>query len=196
MARPRTTKPTKPDDARVHRSIEALREAFLELIEQKALADISIREITDAAGVSYPTFFRRFSGKEELLEDIATSEVQHLLSLGRNSIAGRKRAGSGADLCNYVQEHRKLWTTLLTGGAASAMREEFIRVAGEMSQAGPRANPWLPLDLAVPFTASCIFEILTWWMRQPEDYPLENVIKLLDALVIDTLVRPRAISLD
>ena len=196
MANKRTTKPTRPDDARAHRSIEALRTALLDLIEQKPLADISIREITDSAGVSYPTFFRRFSSKDALLEDIATNEVRHILSLGNNAISIGKTPQSGKALCQYVQKHRQRWKTLLTGGAASAMREEFMRVAEEISREGPRANPWLPLDLAVPFSTSCIFEILTWWMRQPDDYPLNNVVKLMDVLVTEPLARPGAITLD
>ena len=196
MANKRTTKPTRPDDARAHRSINALRKALLELIEEKPLAEISIREITDTAGVSYPTFFRRFSSKEALLEDIATKEVQHLLSLGNKSTLAVRTPQSGEAICKYVQEHRQRWKTLLTGGAASSMREEFIRVAEEISRDTPRANPWLPIDLAVPFSTNCIFEILTWWLRQPDDYPLKNVVKLMDILVVDPLTRPRDITLD
>ena len=196
MANKRTTKPTRPNDARAHRSVEALRNAFLELIEKKPLEDIAIREITETAGVSYPTFFRRFASKEALLEDIAASEVRHLLSLGNGTLSNTPSKSSSEVLCKYVHEHRTLWTSLLTGGAASAMRQEFIRIAGEISQSSGRVNPWLPIDLAVPFSTSCIFEILTWWMRQPEDYPINNVAKLMDVLVVDPLARPRDITFD
>lgn len=195
MARQRTTTPRKPDDARAQRSLDALRSAFLELIERKPLEQISIREITEAAGLSYPTFFRRFASKEALLEDIATEEVRRLLGLGHMAIDKRSGEESGAALCAYVQEHRKLWATLLTGGAASAMRKEFMRVAKEIATTRPRANPWLPVELAVAFVTSGIFEILAWWMRQPEDYPVENVARLFDALIVDSVGRPRKISL-
>ena len=195
MARTRTTTPTKPDDARVQRSIEALRTAFLELLERKPLEEISIREITDAAGVSYPTFFRRFASKHELLEDIATEEVAKLLSLGQVAF-GKAATSSAADLCRYVQQHRALWAALLNGGAADAMRAEFRRIAEESAKAGPRANPWIPLDLAAPFVTSGVFEILAWWMRQPADYPLEKVVILFDALIVQNTARPRNIKLD
>lgn len=194
MARPRTITPTKPDDARAQRSIDALRAAFLALIERKPLDQIFIKEITDEAGLSYPTFFRRFASKEELLEDIAAEEVRTLLSLGQSAM-NRKATGSSRLMLEYVQERRKLWTALLTGGAASAMRQEFMRVAREIARAGPRVNPWIPLDLAVAFVASGIFEILAWWMRQPADYPLDNVITLFNALIVDSTARPRNIVL-
>jgi hypothetical protein len=71
------------------------------------------------------------------------------------------------------------------------MRDEFMRAAREIAEAGPRKNPWLPLDLGIAFVTSGIFELFAWWMRQPEDYPVDNVIKLFNALIIDTAGRPR-----
>ena len=194
MARARTTTPRKPDDARAHRSVEALRAAFLELIETRPFEAVTIRDITAAAGVSYPTFFRRFAGKEELLADIATSEVRQLLALGEEAM-GQGGRSSPAAMCAHVAAHRQLWRTLLTGGAAAAMRTEFMAISREIAESRPRINPWIPVDLAVPFVAGGIFEILAWWMRQPDDYPVGNVVTLLDALVVDVTARPRPISL-
>ena len=195
MARQRTTTPRQPDDARAQRSLDALRAGFLELIEAKPLDQIVIREITAAAGVSYPTFFRRFASKEALLADIATAEVRHLLGLGEDAIRHRHSSDSPARMCDYVATHRQLWRALLTGGAASAMREEFMRISREIAESGPRLNPWLPVDLAVPFVAGGIFEVLAWWMRQPDDYPVANVVALFNALIIDSAGKPRSISL-
>jgi AcrR family transcriptional regulator len=196
VARKRTTVPTKPDDARAERSIEALREALLALLKHKALDQISIRNITDTAGLSYPTFFRRFSSKEELLKDIAAEEVRRLLSLSQAAIEERQAQASGETLCRYVKKHRRLWSVLLIGGASAAMRQEFMRIAAEIAISRPRHAPWLPVDLAVPFMTSGIFEIIAWWMRQPADYPLANVIKLFDALIIDTIRRRHVMTLD
>lgn len=195
MARPRTNTPTQPDDPRVQRSIEALRSALLELLREKRFEQIEIKEITEAAGVSYRTFFRRFASKDDLLEEIATGEVRNLLTLGEEAM-GRQPRESVKNMCEYIQSHRTLWSILLTGGGASAMREEFMRVAREIADSRPRANPWIPLDLAVTFVTNAAFDIFAWWMRQPEDYPIENVIKLFNALIVDTAGRPRDISLD
>ena len=195
LARPRTTKPSKPADARVQRSLEALANAFLSLLEKHSNEEISIKDITEEAGVSYPTFFRRFSGKDDLLNYIASEEIKHLLNLGESTITNSRNLDSGQALCDYVQSKRYLWKTLLNGGAAAVMREEFMRAAREIAETRPRVNPWLPIDLAVPFVTGGVFEILAWWMRMPEDYPKENVITLFNVLIIDSVAHPREISL-
>jgi len=194
LARPRTTTPTKPNDARAHRSIEALSDALLELLEHTSFDEITIKEITKTAGVSYPTFFRRFSSKEDLLANIATEEVRRLLSLSQRVFDDSDSPESIRTMLAYIEDHRQLWRTLLTGGAAAAMREEFMRISREIAAVRPRSNPWLPLELSIPFTASGIFEIFAWWMNQPDDYPTENVEKMFNALIVETLARPRAIK--
>lgn len=194
MARKRTSTPRKPDDVRANRSIEALQGALLRLIEDKPFEQILLREITDEAGLSYPTFFRRFASKEELLDHVAAGEVRNLLELGNQTIGGQDPR-SATILCEYVQAHRQIWTTLLTGGANAAMREAFMRESRKIAMTSPRQNPWLPVDLAVPFVANGIFEVLAWWLRQPEDYPIANVVTILDVLVIETTARRRNIQL-
>ena len=192
MARQRTTEPRKPDDARAHRSIDALKSALLHLIERKPFEQIAIKDITEEAGLSYPTFFRRFASKEDLFEHIARDEVQTLLGLGEAALTTPEKQ-SGRALCEYIAPRRKLWTALLNEGASSAMRREFMRVSKELAQ-NRRANPWIPLDLAVPFVTSGIFEILAWWMRRPDDYPVEHVVKMFNALIVDVTARPRQLS--
>jgi AcrR family transcriptional regulator len=195
LARKRTTVPFLPVDARAQRSVKALRTAFLELIEHKPLEQILLRDITEAAGVSYPTFFRRFASKEDLLIDISRDEVRELLRRGEEAMVGSGTI-AGAPMCEYVEQHRKLWKTLLTGGATAAMREEFMLAAKEASDRRPRINPTIPLELAVSFTTSGIFEIFSWWMRQPDDYPVGNIVKLVDSLVVYPIGRSGGISLD
>lgn len=184
---------SRPNDARALRSREALQAALLRLIETTPFEQISIRDITAEAGVSYPVFFRRYETREKLLEDIATSEIQQLLSLSMTMFEAERQVESLRALCDYVDDHRTLWTRLLTGGAAPAMRAEFIRIAEEAGATRRRSNPWLPIDLAARFVVSGLFEILSWWLGQPADYPKENVINIIDALIVRSTTQPKYI---
>ena len=190
---------SNPKDARALRSREALHNALLELIVEKPLEQITIQAVTDRAGVSYPTFFRQFSSKEQILEDIAQEEIRQLLAVTLPLFQTDEQDQSLLALCQYIDDNRALWATLLTAGASAAMREEFIRITDEVAldreSVGERANPWLPTELAGRFVVSGIFEILSWWMRQPENYPIENVVTLLDVLVVRSTARPVDVEL-
>ncbi|MEJ5979270.1 TetR/AcrR family transcriptional regulator [Novosphingobium sp. PS1R-30] len=183
---------SRPTDARAMRSRESLRAALLELIGTRPFDHIAIRDITAQAGVSYPVFFRRYASKEELLEDVATEEVRQLLSLSLPMFESEAQVESLWALCRYVDEHRALWTRLLTCGAAPAMRGEFLRIA---KQIGERSDSWLPVDLAAPFVVGGLFEILAWWLGQPADYPMENVVRIIDALIVKSVIRPDGVNL-
>lgn len=171
----------------------ALQNAFLELLERKSLDEITIREITDAAGVNYTTFFRRCAGKPELLNNIAAMEVRNLLSLGEEAMMVGGPEATSLSMFAYVQARRKLWKTLLTGGARSAIREEFMRISGSFAATHLHEDPPIPIDLAVALATSSIIEILTWWLRQPDDYPAEEVSRLYDTIVVDAIRHARSV---
>ena len=94
------------------------------------------------------------------------------------------RAASTA-LCRYVEEHRKLWSALLTGGAGGTMREEFVRQAQQIAAASPSPDScWLPGDLKVVYAVGGTLDVLAWWLKQSPALPIERVAEILDRLVI------------
>lgn len=156
-------------DARQVKSRHALRTAMLSLLERKPLDEITIRDIAAESGVGYTTFFRHYPSKADLLNDIAADEIRNLIDL---SMAGANsadmRAGSLV-LCDYVQQHRALWSTLLTGGAAGVMREEFLRISREVAAEHGEWSGWVPRELGTILAVTTIVEIIAWWLSQPED---------------------------
>jgi AcrR family transcriptional regulator len=156
-------------DPRAVKSGHALRAALLALLERKPLEQITVREITAQAGVHYATFFRHHPTKEALLDDVAADQIDQLVALSLPVLDAVDGYASFLTLCRYVDEHRKLWTALLTGGAAGAMKTELLRVSKEVAnERGPKEG-WMPVELAVICTVSLIVEILSWWLAQPAE---------------------------
>ena len=179
-------------DPRVERSRAALRDALLALIEERAVEQITIRDITARAGAGYATFFRHYPDKAALLHDLAATEIAALLERTLPILVSVDTRASCLTLCSYVDEHRQLWSALLTGGAAATLREEFIRQARVI--AGPYRQPgaWLPEELAVVFGVSGTVELLTYWLNHPQDFTLERIAELVDRLVIAPVVNAPA----
>ncbi|WP_089606426.1 TetR/AcrR family transcriptional regulator [Acinetobacter piscicola] len=67
----------KPRQSRARMTQEALMESFVRLLAERSANEITIREITDLAGVGLGTFYEYFSKKEDL---IALTIHQHVKS--------------------------------------------------------------------------------------------------------------------
>lgn len=176
------------NDPRAVRSRQALHEALLRLLEAKPLDQITIRDITAEAGVGYTTFFRHHPTKESLLNEVAADQIGCLISLSMPVMeAHDARAGSAA-LFSFVKAHRPMWSTLLTGGAAGTIRDEFLRQAGEIAKArAPAGNP-LRAEAGVHLLVSGTIELICWWLRQPDLLPIDQISEIHDELVVSPII--------
>lgn len=176
-------------DARQVRSRKALNRALLELLEEKSFDQLTVREISARAGTGYATFFRHYPGKEALLADVAADEIAMLLKLVIPIFIDGNRHGSAVVLGNFINAHRKLWSALLTGGAASVLRYEFIRQAREHPATTGRstAGIWLPADLVTAYGTGSTIDLLAWWLEHDEAFTPEELANIIDRLIVTPL---------
>ena len=168
----------------MQKSRDALLLALLTLLTEHSFEQVTVRQIAQRAGVGYATFFRHYPGKEALLNDLAADQIKELLALTLPILFAEDSRAASTALCRYVEEHRKLWSALLTGGAGGTMREEFVRQAQQIAAASPSPDSWLPGDLKVVYAVGGTLDVLAWWLKQSPALPIERVAEILDRLVI------------
>jgi AcrR family transcriptional regulator len=171
-------------DARAVRTREALRQALLRLLDLKPLEQISIRDICEVADVGYTTFFRHHPTKESLLNDVAAEQIGRLVGLTLPLADTSDARTASIVLCTYVDENRKLWATLLTGGAAGAMRDEFLRLSREIAATRAKPGTWPPPDIAIILVVSSTIELLSWWLRDRKPLTIEQVAEIHERVII------------
>lgn len=179
-------------DGRAKKTLASLRRALLALLERKQFDEVTVKDIISEAGIGLATFYRHYETKNALLEAVAAVEIDALVNMAV-SLLGRSGGGRSAEaLISYVNEHRALWSVLLSGGAAGAMREGFIRrVAEAYNVDGKPQATWVPQDLGIIFGVTATVEIIAWWLRQPPGLSISEVADILDGLAIQpTLKRP------
>ncbi len=175
-------------DPRILQTRQALRQALLDLVDDKPLDQISIREITAAAGIGYNTFFRHYTDKEALVMAVATDELERLIELCITTLDATDSARASTALCDYVGEHDVLWSTLLTGGATNLLREEFIRLLRERAASRISATSTSPVEIGIRLVAVGTLEFLGWWLEQPRRMPAAEVAKIYERLVVTPVV--------
>jgi len=180
-------------DARVVRTRQALRQAMIELAEERPLEGITVRAIAARAGVGYATFFRHYVDKEALLADVASRLTQEFLGRVRPLMEQKDRRGAARSLVGFVTEHRSLYRSLIAGGAGETVRAEMLRVClANVAEARPQ-RPRGPLDEVVLFhLVSAILNLLTWWLRNPGKADAEAVAEIIERLVLTPVGALRA----
>jgi AcrR family transcriptional regulator len=185
-----TAAPPRREGKKIARTHAALLGALLLLLEEKAFEQITVREITSRAGVGYATFFRRYSGKEELLHDLAAQEIQSLLTMTLPIFFTADTTASTQALCAYVWKHQKLWRALLTGGAAATLKEEYLRQALQVAETQIDADAWLPVDLAVRFAVTALVESLSWWLKHDNPPTVKAMAIIVNRLAVQPVFSP------
>jgi AcrR family transcriptional regulator len=171
-------------DARQVRTRQSLHGALLELIEKTAFEQVTIREIARGAGVGYATFFRHYPSREALLHDVAAGLIAELLDRALPTLFAADSRRSCVAVFDYVSERRALWSVLLTGGAASMLKQEFTEQAKRVAEREGGPGGWLPDDLRVVFAVSATVEILAWWLQQEPPVDAGKMAEILDRLVV------------
>lgn len=172
-------------DRRIRRTRKAICGALQQLLHETSLEQITIREIAEKADVSYTTFFRHYPDKEAVLADLANDQVVRLLDLCLPLVDVRNEETYAACLatCKHIDKDRVLWTALLTGGAAGAIRTSFIERTLEMAADMPRAHDWLPLDIGTTIAVGITLDLLAWWLSRAKHAPPEQIAAMLDKLL-------------
>jgi AcrR family transcriptional regulator len=180
-------------DARAVRTRAALRDAMLELLGRETLDKITILDICQTAGIGYTTFFRHHPTKESLLDDVAAEQIAQLIALTVPIAESQDVHAAGIALFNYVNEHRKLWSALLTGGAEVAMRNEFLRLSRQIAATRARINAWPPADISTILVVSSTVELVSWWLQLKKPLPIEEVASIYERIIIQPHVRAERI---
>ncbi len=173
-----------PRQQRNTRSRAALCEGLLLSLLEKPFEEITAKDITAKAGVGYATFFRHYPDKEALLHHLSADEIKRLLGMTIPIFYAVDSLSSYQALCAYVWEHRRLWTGLLTGGASTILKEEYLRQALELVEEAANPKSWLPGDLAVTFCVTSLLEILTWWLKQADPPSTRQMAEILNRLTV------------
>ena len=176
---------TQPvSNLRVRRTKILLREALIELIEERGFDALTIGELTSRAMVSRAAFYRNYQDKYDLVEQIFEEAMGALL--GAVGDLGREHpAEIWVTFFEHIAEYERLYRALL-GRKGSPwfvrkMRASLVGLVKERGHVphGPIASARLVhtfSDEFVPDLVSTMFvEAITWWLEQGRPYTPKEI---------------------
>jgi len=162
-------------DRRIKRTHRLLGDALIDLLQDRDLHQITIRDITEKADVAYSTFFRNFESIEALLlkrlEQFVDSLVNELAPMRDMPYHIQSRATIKA-IFEQLQQHPKLLYVLFQKPAAQPILKAFKANQVEnnliqIKQMGiQQSDVEMPLELIVDNVVVQLFGMVDWWFNQ------------------------------
>ena len=93
----------KKEDRRIKITKRLLKDALIELLKNKDIYHVSVRELCDAADVNRTTFYKYYGSQFDLLADMENDLLEFIMKTikGNEKDAGRIVAG----VCGYLEEN-------------------------------------------------------------------------------------------
>jgi AcrR family transcriptional regulator len=161
-----------------------LARALIALTLEKGYDAVTIRDLTERAGVGYATFFRHYRDKDALLGDVLDVVLEEFT--GRLNPAGPAATDPetvGVLLFGYVQDQSKMVRVLLD---SRDVVQRLIAAVTRQIEAEHCAQPGgaVPLDVAAYHIASASIALILWWLEQGMPYPPEQMGRIYRDLII------------
>ncbi len=176
---------TQPENnLRVRRTQKLLREALIELIEERGFEALTIGELTERAMVSRAAFYRNYQDKYDLVEQIFEEAMSALLS-AVGELGREHPAEIWVQFFEHIASYERLYRALLgRKGSPWFVRKMRVSLADLVKERGrlphgpdASAHPVHPFsDEFVPDLVSALFvEAITWWLEQGRPYTPEEI---------------------
>src|SRR6266568_2369704 len=170
----------KGNNLRVRRTQKLLREALIELIEERGFDALTIGEITERAMVSRAAFYRNYQDKYDLVEQVFEEAMSTLLHNVGEIGPAQHPPEVWVRFFEHIAEYERLYRALLGGkGSPWFVRKMRASLAGMVKERGhlphgPNASA-RPVhtfsDEFVPDLVSTMFvEAITWWLEHARPY--------------------------
>ena len=176
------TQPGK--NVRLRRMQKLLREALIELIEERGFEALTIGELTERALVSRAAFYRNYQDKYALVDQIFEEAMRALLA-AVGDLGREHPAETWVTFFEHIAEYERLYRALLgKNGSPWFVRKMRAALAGLIKERGqlphgPNAAD-RPVhsfpDTFVPDLVSTLFvEAITWWLEQGRPYTPRDI---------------------
>lgn len=170
---------------RLRRTQKLLREALIELIEERGFNTLTVGEITERAMISRAAFYRNYQDKYDLVEQIFAEAMQALFAT--ISIPDTLHSPQIWErFFEHIAEYERLYRALLGRKGSPwfvqkmrASLVDLVKEIGRRIQEYPAAPPIYPDpdEFVANLIATMLVEAITWWLEKGMPYPPKEIAR-------------------
>jgi AcrR family transcriptional regulator len=175
-----------------------LQNSLIELMREKPIMRISVKEICTLADIGRTTFYAHYNDQYDLLQQIenqtfieADKIMQPHLGTAKRS-GGREIAVILRDLLQFIADNSNSIQVLLSENGDSGFQKKFFRTSIEGMRQFMESTGVIPEDKRTKkygfvFFAGGMLTLVQDWLKNGMDTPVSEMVKMLVRITRDAL---------
>ena len=183
--------PEKKEDRRVRRTKKLLTQALMQLLQEKQVNEITVKELTELADMNRGTFYLYYRDIYDMLEKIEDSlfdGLNEIVSLPQNAAPMEATKPILLDLFRFIGENQEVCRVLLSANGDMSFLHRLNEVVREKSKAVweslyAREAGEEEFDYHYSFVVFGCAGLIRAWLNRNCPEPPEQMAALADAMI-------------
>ena len=151
---------------------QALKDALLELLEEKPLTSVSVRSLCELADINRSTFYAHYEDINALITEMEEDFMSHVVFFDGNRPTMDNLA-SVEEYVHYVKENQRLFLLLLDNGKLSS---SFLARSTKMNYYDADSHYYTML---AAYSVYGSISVLSYWLKNPGSRTEREMAKLI-----------------
>ncbi len=178
---------SKPDGRRVRMTKLLLKQSLIELMREKSIHEISIKDICAGADVNRSTFYRHYNTQfdlyEEILEDITKDIGEIYLRCAGEDYTTQSFL---AEILKYIENNRDTFLVILSGNSNVSMGETFNRFTNRFIDTENASELRVYI---IQFIAAGMTSFIWTWLNKENRRSAEDVALIISSIMTHGIKR-------
>jgi AcrR family transcriptional regulator len=193
-------------DPRVLRTLQLIRDAFIDLLQEIELEKITVKRIAERATINRVTFYLHYQDIPEMLERMADdmiNEIQAVLKAVPNQSDIDSDSSRLVKLLEHIAENSAFYKVVLASKRIPVFTERFMKfMVDEITDkiekretSSSSSAESIPNDIAIWYITSAIIGTIVAWLRNDMPYTPRFLAKQLFIARRYSLLAPKYVQL-
>jgi AcrR family transcriptional regulator len=180
-------------DRRIRRTQKLLGEALIAEALDKGYKNITIQDVTNRADIGYRTYFRHYTGLDELLLSVAEERLDQFYEILNLPLPGELIQNPvdffksiGTTLFQHVQDNQQAFRFLLLDDNLRFVLEPILKRACQKAENIlsnlPQEN--IPAGVAANHIVSSTISLMRWWLQNDLPHSPQKTGQIFTDLII------------